>query len=104
MAAATAPRRRRSGATGGHVRLREELDGRRILLTGVTGFVGEALLQRMLTDLPGVEPVLLVRPKTGQSGLDRIAALLRKPTFAAAAERAGGVDRLLERVRVIEGD
>jgi alcohol-forming fatty acyl-CoA reductase len=86
------------------VRLKDRLDGRRILLTGVTGFVGEALLQRLLTDLPGVVPVLLVRPKAGQPGLDRVAALLRKPTFAAAAERAGGVDALAARVRVIEGD
>jgi HAD superfamily hydrolase (TIGR01490 family) len=86
------------------VRLRDRLDGRRILLTGVTGFVGEALLQRLLTELPGTHPVVLVRPKAGQPGRDRVAKLLRKKTFAAAAERAGGVDRLLERVDVLEGD
>jgi fatty acyl-CoA reductase len=86
------------------VRLRDRLDGQRILLTGVTGFVGEALLQRLLTDLPGAHPVVLVRPKAGQPGRDRVAALLRKKTFAAAAEREGGAARLLERVGVIEGD
>jgi alcohol-forming fatty acyl-CoA reductase len=86
------------------VRLRDQLDGRRILLTGVTGFVGEALLQRLLTDLPGAEPLVLVRPKGGQPGRERVAALLRKPTFATAAERAGGVDRLVDRVGVVEGD
>jgi fatty acyl-CoA reductase len=48
--------------------------------------------------------VVLVRPKAGQAGRDRIAALLRKPTFKAAATAAGGVDRLLDRVGVIEGD
>ena len=86
------------------MRLRDQLDGRRILLTGVTGFVGEALLQRLLTDLPGAEPVVLVRPKAGQPGRERVAALLRKRTFAAAVERAGGVDQLLGRVDVLEGD
>ncbi|HEX8498909.1 MAG TPA: SDR family oxidoreductase, partial [Actinomycetales bacterium] len=86
------------------MRLRDQLDARRVLLTGVTGFVGEALLQRMLTDLPGTVPVLLVRPKAGQSGRDRVAALLRKPTFAAAVERAGGTAELLARVEVVEGD
>ena len=86
------------------MRLKDQLDGRRILITGVTGFVGEALLQRLLTDLPGAQPVALVRPKAGQPGRDRIAALLRKPTFAAAAEAAGGVDALLDKVAVVEGD
>lgn len=86
------------------MRLLERLDGRRVLLTGVTGFVGEALLQRLLTDLPGTVPVVLVRPKSGQPGRDRIAGMLRKPTFAAAVERAGGPEALLAEVEVLEGD
>ncbi len=86
------------------MRLQDRLNGQRILLTGVTGFVGEALLQRILTDLPGVTPVLLVRPKSGQPAADRVAALLRKPTFAAAVERAGGRAELLAKVEVIAGD
>ncbi|GAB3673318.1 HAD-IB family hydrolase [Angustibacter aerolatus] len=86
------------------MRLRDKLDGRRVLLTGVTGFVGEAMLQRLLTDLPGVRPVCLVRPKQGQPGRDRIAKLLRRPTFAAAAERVGGLDALVALVEVVEGD
>ncbi|MGL4174036.1 MAG: HAD-IB family hydrolase [Actinomycetota bacterium] len=86
------------------MRLKDRLNGQRILITGVTGFVGEALLQRMLTDLPGVTPVLLVRSKSGQSASDRVAKLIRKPTFASAAERAGGPDHLRQVVEVIEGD
>lgn len=86
------------------MRLKDRLDGRRILLTGATGFVGEAFLQRLLTDVPGAEPVVLVRPKAGQSGRDRVAALLAKPTFDTAAQQAGSAQSLLERVRVVEGD
>ena len=86
------------------MRLRDTLDARRILLTGVTGFVGQALLHRLLTDLPGTMPVVLVRPKSGQPGIKRVAGLLRGPTFAAARERAGSLEALLARVQVIEGD
>ena len=32
--------------------LRERLAGKRLLITGVTGFVGEALLERLLSDFP----------------------------------------------------
>jgi fatty acyl-CoA reductase len=86
------------------VRISARLDGRRVLITGVTGFVGEALLHRLLHDVPGITPVVLVRPKAGQPGRDRISALLAKPIFAESAERAGGVDALLAQVEVIEGD
>jgi nucleoside-diphosphate-sugar epimerase len=86
------------------VRLQDQLDGRRILITGVTGFVGEALLQRMLTVRPGTRPLVLVRPKSGQPGRDRIAALLGKPTFKAAVDRAGGLDALLDTIGIVEGD
>ncbi|GAA4981114.1 SDR family oxidoreductase [Kineococcus glutinatus] len=82
------------------VRLADELDGKRLFLTGVTGFVGEALLQRLLVDLPGTRVVALVRPKPGQSGEDRIRKLLRKPIFA-------GVDAdevLAGRLEVFEAD
>jgi HAD superfamily hydrolase (TIGR01490 family) len=86
------------------VRLAERLDGRRVLITGVTGFVGEALLHRLLHDVPGITPVVLVRPKAGQPGRDRIAGLLAKPIFNESAERAGGVEQLIERIEIVEGD
>ncbi|WP_432500019.1 SDR family oxidoreductase [Kineococcus gynurae] len=83
------------------MRLVDSLDGKRLLLTGVTGFVGEALLQRLLVDLPGTRVLALVRPKPGQSGEDRMRGLLRKPIFRAA----GSVEDLVpSRVEVIEGD
>jgi alcohol-forming fatty acyl-CoA reductase len=83
----------------------ERLEGQHVLLTGVTGFVGEALLHLMLTEVPGVRMTVLVRPKGSTSGTARTAALLRKPIFAEVVAAAGGVEELMAaRVGVLEGD
>ncbi len=87
------------------MRLNDRLAGSRLLLTGVTGFVGEALLYRILTDLPDTHVTVLVRPKGAALGQDRLTQMVGKPIFAEACKAAGGADRLLEsRVRVLEGD
>ncbi len=83
----------------------ERLAGAHVLMTGVTGFVGEALLHLMLSEVPDVRMSVLVRPKGSISGSDRIAKLLEKPIFAQVVEAAGGVDAVLAaRVAVVEGD
>ena len=40
----------------------EALDGKRIAITGGTGFLGTALVERLLRSVPGCELVLLIRP------------------------------------------
>lgn len=81
------------------------LAGKHVLLTGVTGFVGEALLRRLLTDVPGVRLTVLVRPRGASSGSARVSTLLSKPIFAGVVEAAGTVETLMaERVAVVEGD
>jgi len=40
----------------------EELAGKRIAITGGTGFVGTALIERLLRCVPDCQLVLLVRP------------------------------------------
>lgn len=83
----------------------ERLAGKHVLVTGVTGFVGEALLHLMLTEVPDVRVALLVRPKGSTSGEARIAALLKKPIFEGVVEASGGIEALMAaRVRVVEGD
>lgn len=75
--------------------IRERLAGQHVLLTGVTGFVGEALLHLMLTEVPDVRLSVLVRRKGSTSGADRIAKMLTKPIFASVSDAE---------VNVVEGD
>ena len=86
-------------------RLKDLLAGKKIVMTGVTGFIGEQLLWKILTELPQTRPALLVRRKGSAEARDRVLTLLRKPLFAALRETAGGAEALLEqRIEVIEGD
>lgn len=86
----------------------EQLDGARILLTGVTGFLGQVILERLLGDFLGTDVVVLVRSQTGASSIDRLHYLTRKPSFDALRERLGSDEALLrlldERVEVVDGD
>lgn len=50
----------------------ERLAGRRIAITGATGFVGTALVERLLRAVPDCEVVLLVRPSKRTSTADRV--------------------------------
>ena len=78
-----------------------------ILLTGVTGFLGQAVLQALLESFPRVRVTVVIRPKGAQTGRKRLEGLLRKPVFASWDERAGeGTARAAfdERVDVLEGD
>ncbi|HXF57570.1 MAG TPA: HAD-IB family hydrolase [Actinomycetota bacterium] len=87
--------------------VRRELAGKRVLLTGVTGFLGAGLLERILWDLPDTHVSVLVRPRFGSSGRERVREVLSGTAFARLREREGrdGLERLLDaRVRVLEGD
>jgi HAD superfamily hydrolase (TIGR01490 family) len=83
----------------------ERLAGSTVLVTGVTGFVGEALLHRLLSQVPGIAIAPLVRPKGSTTGADRIRSMLAKPIFRDVVEAAGGADEVMRaRIRVVEGD
>jgi HAD superfamily hydrolase (TIGR01490 family) len=49
----------------------EQLDGRRIAITGSTGFVGTALVERLLRGAPGCTLVLLIRPSKRHDPTER---------------------------------
>ena len=87
------------------MRLAERLAGQHLLLTGVTGFVGQALLERVLADLPGTRVSVLVRGRPGASAEDRVRALLDGPAFAPLRARDGAVHALLgARLSVVDAD
>jgi HAD superfamily hydrolase (TIGR01490 family) len=78
------------------------LAGKHVLLTGVTGFVGEALLRLILAEVPDVRLTLLIRPKGSTPGTERARALLGKGIFTSLAEDPETL--LAGRVSVLEGD
>ena len=86
----------------------EKLSGKRIAITGSTGFLGTALVERLMRSVPDSELVLLIRPGKRSTpaqrarreifrndAFDRLLADLGKDTFWEAVE---------ERVQVIAGD
>lgn len=84
------------------------LDGAHVLLTGGTGFLGQAICEKLLGDYPSVRISLLIRPKRGASAAQRLDQLLRKQVFRELRKRLGGPDELrklaAERITVIAGD
>ena len=83
-----------------------ELGNSSILLTGGTGFVGQAILERLLSSHPDTTITLLARPKGSLSAAQRAENLLRKSVFSRWKETVGEetARRLFnERVRVVEG-
>jgi fatty acyl-CoA reductase len=86
----------------------EALAGKRIFLTGVTGFLGQVVLERLLLDFPDTRVTVLVRSQQSSTAVERVHYLTRKPAFDVLREKLGGDDALLalldERVDVIDGD
>ena len=80
---------------------------KRVLITGVTGFLAMALFERILGDLPDTRIVLLVRGSRGTPPQARVEQLLDGNAFRVLRERLGAQElrRLVaERVEVLEGD
>jgi fatty acyl-CoA reductase len=86
--------------------LREALAGRRIAITGATGFLGTALTERVLRCLPDTELVLLVRP--GRRGArDRVERdVLRNDCFQRLRRSLGDRfdDEVARRIIPLAGD
>lgn len=89
----------------------ERLAGTRIAITGGTGFVGTALIERLLRSVPDCELVLLVRPSKRHGAAERVRReIFKNDAFnrlkAELAERGGeSFDEMIERrVCAIAGD
>ena len=77
-------------------RLRDLLAGKKIVMTGVTGFIGEQLLWKILTELPDTTPAVLVRRKGSATARDRMISAIKKPIFTDLRDAAGGAAELLD--------
>ncbi|UNX55309.1 HAD-IB family hydrolase [Georgenia sp. TF02-10] len=83
------------------------LDGAHVLLTGATGFVGQAVLEKLLSAHAGTRITVLVRPRGDLSAQARVDKLLRKPVFRSWRDRVGddaAAQAFADRVTVLEGD
>ena len=85
----------------------DRLTGKTILLTGVTGFLGQVIFERLIGEVPEGQIVLLVRSQTGSTSRERVEYLFRKPAFDVLRDRFGddGLRAILdERVTIVDGD
>jgi fatty acyl-CoA reductase len=88
--------------------LDEAYRGRAVLLTGGTGFLGTALVEKMLRSLPTLERLyLLVRPSREKSAKERFEKdVLGADAFSRLREKLGSSfeERVAEKVCIFEGD
>ncbi|HET8929495.1 MAG TPA: SDR family oxidoreductase, partial [Acidimicrobiales bacterium] len=87
----------------------EALDAKRIFITGSTGFVGTALVERLLRGAPGCSLTLLIRPSRKRTVDQRAAReIFSNNCFDRLRSELGGKAELTamvaERVRVVAGD
>jgi len=64
-----------------------------IFITGATGFLGGRLVRELLERQPQARLALLVRPKLGESGEQRVAAIVPQSERARVQVYAGDVDQ-----------
>ncbi len=86
----------------------EALAGQRIFITGTTGFLGTALVERLLRNVPDCELVLLIRPGKRSTVDQRVAReIFRNDAFDRLRAELGadGFDELTTaRVSAVAGD
>ena len=88
--------------------LGEAYEGKKVLLTGGTGFLGTALVEKILRSLPDLGRLyLVIRPYRGKSAAERFEKdVLGAAAFRGLREKLGDDfgDRISKKVRVLEGD
>ena len=88
-------------------RIRDQLAGKRIFITGTTGFLGTNLLERLLRTVPDCELVLLIRAgrrSTIQQRLQREVLRRRLRSLARRVGKDGFKEMTDARVTAVAGD
>lgn len=77
-------------------------DGSTIFLTGATGFIGKALLEKLLRSCDGISCIyLLIRTKRGMTVDQRLKELIKSPVFDRIREKK---PEYFDKIKVIPGD
>lgn len=88
--------------------VRQALAGKRILLIGVTGFIGKVWLANLLNDLPEIGKIyLLIRRQRSTTATRRLEKIVEESPVFDGLEQRHGEDFarfLSERIEVVEGD
>ena len=85
----------------------ESLTGRRIAITGATGFVGTALVERLIRAVPGCELVLVIRPGRRTTAAQRAQKeIIHNDAFDRLRAELGDRfnDEIARRITTIAGD
>jgi alcohol-forming fatty acyl-CoA reductase len=89
------------------VGIAESLAARRFFITGGTGFLGTALIERILRSIPDAEVVALVRPGRRNDPSERVARdILRNDCFARLRAELGSRfdEEIARRLHAVAGD
>lgn len=81
----------------------------RVFVTGATGFIGTAIVERVLASLPETRLVVLIRGRGSRSAVQRAHALLDEHAFGPLRERWGSAElhRVVsdsQRVEIVSAD
>ena len=72
------------------LKVKEFYNGKHILLTGCTGFIGKVLLEKILRSIPGIGKVyMMVRVKRHQTPESRLLHILESECFTKCKELMG---------------
>ncbi len=88
--------------------VRKALSGKRVMLIGVTGFIGKVWLANTLMDLPEIGKLyLLIRPQKSSPAQERFEKMIEgspvfDPLFEKYGDQLGAL--LAEKIEVVEGD